>query len=64
MYGNYICCFDGQQVTGLYHASDRAMKNNCIKEAGRELPKIEKLFKAYLQDYMHRVIDKKLGSPQ
>ncbi|OYU84453.1 MAG: sulfatase [Flavobacterium sp. BFFFF2] len=64
MYDNYICCFDGQQVTGLYHASDRAMKNNCIKQAGSELPKIEKLLKAYLQDYMHRVIDKKLGSEQ
>jgi len=64
IYGDYICCFDGQQITGLYHQADRTMKNNCIKEAGSELPKIEKLFKAYLQDYMHRVIDKQLSSPQ
>ena len=62
MCGNYICTFDGQKAVGFYAADDRGMKHNLINSRNAEMNGIELRCKAFLQDYMERVIDKKLNS--
>jgi phosphoglycerol transferase MdoB-like AlkP superfamily enzyme len=60
MEGNYICCFDGKNVVGFYAAADKGMKNNLIKNKTPEMEAIAKRCKAFVQDYMERIIDKRL----
>lgn len=60
--GNYICTFDGKNVLGFYAKEDKALKNNLIKNRNAEMNDIELNCKAFIQDYMQRVIDKKLTS--
>ena len=62
MKGNYICTFDGTKVVGFYDKNDRALGINLIGKRNKEMNEIELLFKAFYQDYMERVIDKKLTS--
>ncbi len=61
MCGNYICTFDGQKAVGFYAASDRGMEHNLIKSRNAEMNEVELRCKAFLQDYMERVMDKKLN---
>lgn len=58
--GNYICTFDGKNVLGFYDKEDKALKFNLIKERNTEMNEIELQCKAFIEDYMNRVIDKKL----
>lgn len=58
--GNYICTFDGINAIGFYDKNDKALKNNLIKNKNSEMEDIELNCKAFIQDYMERVIDKKL----
>jgi phosphoglycerol transferase MdoB-like AlkP superfamily enzyme len=61
MQGNYICTFDGKVMTGVYRATDLGLENNLITtEKNPEVSSIEISGKAYIQDYMERIIDKKL----
>jgi len=60
MEGNYICCFDGKNVVGFYAAADKGMKNNLIKNKTPEMEAIALRCKAFVQDYMERIIDKRL----
>ena len=62
MQGNYICTFDGSKVVGFYDKSDRSLANNLISKKNKEMQTIELQFKAFYQDYMERLIDKKLTS--
>lgn len=62
MTGNYICTFDGNKAIGFYAKADKDLKNNLIKNRNSEMNAIELLCKAFIQDYMQRVMDKKLGS--
>lgn len=62
MKGNYICTFDGSKVVGFYDKADRSLANNLISKKNKEMMDIELQFKAFYQDYMERVIDKKLTS--
>ena len=57
--GNYICTFDGINALGFYDINDKALKNNLIKNKNPEMEDIELNCKAFIQDYMDRVIDKK-----
>jgi phosphoglycerol transferase MdoB-like AlkP superfamily enzyme len=60
MEGNYICCFDGKKSVGFYDKDDKGMKNNLIKHKNHEMEAIELHCKAFIQDYMERIIDKRL----
>lgn len=60
--GNYIYTFNGKEITGVYANTDLALSKNIINE--KENPEIQqgkKLAMAWYQDYMHRVIHRKLG---
>jgi phosphoglycerol transferase MdoB-like AlkP superfamily enzyme len=61
MSGNYICTFDGKKVVGFYDKKDKDLKNNLIAKRNAEMDLIELKCKATIQDYMARVMDKKLG---
>lgn len=61
MKGNYICTFDGKQVIGFYDINDKALEKNLIKNRTPEMDSLEVQCKAFYQDYMNRIIDKKLN---
>jgi len=58
--GNYICTFDGKNATGFYDKNDKGLKNNLISNKNPEMEDLELSCKAFIQDYMERIIDKKL----
>jgi phosphoglycerol transferase MdoB-like AlkP superfamily enzyme len=60
--GNYICTFDGRKAIGFYAKNDRGFRNNLIGKRNAEMDLLETKCKAFIQDYMERVIDKKLTS--
>ncbi|WP_333601179.1 LTA synthase family protein [Flavobacterium sp.] len=60
MEGNYICCFDGKKVVGFYAKEDKGMEHNLIKNKTPEMDAIALRCKAFVQDYMERIIDKRL----
>lgn len=60
MCGNYICTFDGKKAVGFYASADKAMEHNLISQRNAEMDLIELRCKAFVQDYMERVIDKRL----
>jgi phosphoglycerol transferase MdoB-like AlkP superfamily enzyme len=60
MCGNYICTFDGKKAVGFYYANDKAMKNNLISKRNAAMDMLELRCKAFVQDYMDRIIDKRL----
>lgn len=62
MSGNYICTFDGEKAVGFYKKEDKDLKNNLISQRNSEMNLLEQRCKAFLQDYMDRIIDKKLTS--
>ena len=59
--GNYICTFDGKNVLGFYDKNDKGLKVNLIKNRNLEMNNLELSCKAFIQDYMNRVMDKKLN---
>ena len=60
--GNYVYVFDGKEVTGIYDKTDLALSKNLISKNLNPEQKlgIEKT-KAWYQDYMNRVINRKLN---
>ncbi|WP_395065667.1 LTA synthase family protein [Flavobacterium sp.] len=62
MSGNYICTFDGEKAVGFYNKEDKDLKHNLIGQRNAEMNLLEKRCKAFLQDYMERIIDRKLTS--
>ncbi|WP_395045511.1 LTA synthase family protein [Flavobacterium sp.] len=62
MCGDYICTFDGKKAKGFYKKEDKDLKNNLIFSRNKEMNLLELKCKAFLQDYMERIIDKKLDS--
>ncbi len=60
MSGNYICTFDGKKATGFYDKDDKAMERNLILNRNAAMNGVELRCKAFVQDYMDRVIDKRL----
>lgn len=61
MIGNYIYRFDGKEIIGVYDQSDLSMEKNLIGQL--KTPEVEqgkKTAKAWYQDYMDRVINRKL----
>lgn len=62
MCGNYICTFDGKKAVGFYAKEDKAMDHNLIANRTPEMDVLEVKVKAFVQDYMNRIVDKKLGN--
>ncbi|WP_395047418.1 LTA synthase family protein [Flavobacterium sp.] len=61
MQGNYICTFDGKEIVGIYNKTDLGLENNLMgKVKNQEVEKLEISAKAFIQDYMRRIMDKKL----
>lgn len=60
--GNYIYTFDSEmKVLGIYSKEDLGLENNLISKINStEIKKGEMLAKAWIQDYMNRVINRKL----
>ena len=58
--GNYICTFDGKNAIGFYDKNDKGLKKNLIAARNLEMNALELNCKAFIQDYMDRVVDKKL----
>lgn len=61
MIGNYIYRFDGKEIIGVYDKSDLGLEKNLIGEL--KTPEVEQgkqTAKAWYQDYMDRVINRKL----
>lgn len=61
MSGKYICTFDGVKVVGFYKKEDKELRDNLIKNTNPEMNLLALRCKAFIQDYMERVIDKKLN---
>ncbi|TZF99868.1 LTA synthase family protein (plasmid) [Chryseobacterium panacisoli] len=62
MIGNYIYRFDGKEIIGVYAQSDLSLEKNLLNEVKN--PEVEagkKTAKAWYQDYMDRVINRKLN---
>ncbi|MBC7440460.1 MAG: LTA synthase family protein, partial [Flavobacterium sp.] len=60
MSGDYVCIFDGKKAIGFYDKNDKDMKINLIKNRNSQMDLLELRCKAFIQDYMERVIDRKL----
>ena len=61
MTNDYIYRFDGKEVHGIYDINDLNMDNNLKgKVNNRKAAAGEKLVKGWYQDYMDRVINRKL----
>ena len=58
--GNYICLFDGKNAIGFYDKNDKGLTNNLISNRNSEMNNLELNCKAFIQDYMNRIIDRKL----
>ena len=61
--GNYICNFDGKNITGYYDIKDKGLEHNLIDKKTPEMEKVGEACKAFVQDYMEKIIDQKLDKP-
>ncbi|WP_407405941.1 LTA synthase family protein [Chryseobacterium sp.] len=59
--GNYMYRFDGKEIIGVYDKTDLGFENNLVSKINNaEVTKGKMLAKAWYQDYMDRVINRKL----
>ncbi len=58
---DYTLVFDGKKTIGFYAKNDTALEHNLIDKKFPEMEKMEKECKAYIQDYMYRIVHKKLS---
>ncbi|MBK1897816.1 LTA synthase family protein [Chryseobacterium paridis] len=60
--GNYIYRFDGKNVVGIYDKTDLGLEKNLVDHLNTpETEKGKEIAKAWYQDYMDRVINRKLN---
>ena len=57
---NYVCTFDGNKIIGYYSKADKNFENNLINQKTPEMEAIGQRCKAFIQDYMERIVDKRL----
>ena len=57
----FTLVFDGNEVIGVYDIDDYLLENNIINDKTIDFNKEEIYLKAFIQDYMDRIIDKKLN---
>ena len=60
MRGDYICTFDGKKATGFFDKNDKGLTKNLIGNRNQKMNETEIACKAFLQNYMNTIIDKKL----
>ncbi len=58
IHGDYICIFDGKNAIGFYALEDKALSNNLISSKNAAMEATELRCKAFIQDYMNRIIDR------
>ncbi|MBS1533925.1 MAG: sulfatase-like hydrolase/transferase [Bacteroidetes bacterium] len=58
--GDYICIFDGKKSLGFYDKNDKALQHNLIGQRNAAMNDLELRCKAFIQDYMDRVVGQKL----
>lgn len=60
--GNYMYRFDGKEIIGVYDKTDFGFEKNLVSKINNpEVTKGKMLAKAWYQDYMDRVINRKLN---
>lgn len=60
--GNYIYRFDGKEITGVYDKTDLGLEHNLIHQLNsKEIEHGKQVCKAWYQDYMYRIVNKKLN---
>ena len=57
---NYVLEFDGQNVTGVFKKNDFFLEENMINNPKVDYSYEENYLKALLQDYMERIVERKL----
>ncbi len=62
MSGKYICTFDGKKAVGFYAKEDKGMEHNLIGNRTPDMDVLEVKVKAFIQDYMQRIVDNKLAN--
>jgi phosphoglycerol transferase MdoB-like AlkP superfamily enzyme len=63
MQGNYTYLCDGKKITGIFAATDKGLEKNLISGAiNPEMDKGIRDCKAFIQDYMNRIVNGKLNS--
>ena len=61
MKGDYVLVFDGTKTIGFYNVkNDDALEHNLMDKNLKEMKELEIECKANIQDYMNRILDKKL----
>ncbi|GEN76252.1 LTA synthase family protein [Chryseobacterium hagamense] len=60
--GNYIYRFDGKEIVGIFDKNDLGLEKNLMSQlkGNAEVARGEKTAKAWYQDYMDRVINRRL----
>lgn len=59
--GDYIYVFDGEKITGIYSIDDKELSNNLVDSSlPKEVEQGKEDIKAFIQDYMDRIISKKM----
>jgi phosphoglycerol transferase MdoB-like AlkP superfamily enzyme len=61
--GNYIYRFDGKEIVGIFDKTDLALEKNLMAQLKNnpEAEKGKQIAKAWYQDYMNRIINRKLN---
>ena len=62
MDNDYILVSDGSKVNGFYDSKDFDLSNNLMEQSNSKLSCLEYKFNLFLQDYMTRIIDKKMNN--
>lgn len=57
---DYTLVFDGNKSIGLYAAYDDILAHNLISDKPEDTKRLERELRAYIQDYMNRILDKEL----
>lgn len=58
--GKYTATFDGKNIVGVYLKNDLDWSKNLLNDNKPEIQTLKTHLKAFVQDYMARIIDKKL----
>jgi phosphoglycerol transferase MdoB-like AlkP superfamily enzyme len=62
MKNGFVLTFDGIKTVGLFKSSDWELKDNVLTKYSIIAKQMELECKAYLQDYMQKIVDRKLGN--
>lgn len=61
MQGKYIALFDGKEILGVFDAKDFGLEKNIMPTVpANDLQNLRKGAKSFLQEYMNKIVDKKL----